>query len=130
MTEEFYVGQIFEGSYPPEAANACNQNGWFIDVIGDHRYEIKEIPEPTPPTHEDVRRARAAAYQYEVDPLTSHISRLRDEEQTEEIIAEIEELKAERTAKVEGIKERYPYPDEEVDGEEEAAGSAEQEEIS
>lgn len=130
MTEEFYVGQVFEGSYPPEAAIACNQNGWFIDVIGDKVYEIKAIPEPPAPTEEEQREKRAAAYQAEVDPITCHIDRLRDEEQTEEIIAEIEELKAERTAKVEKIKERYPYPDEEVNGEEEAAGSAEQEEIS
>ena len=57
MTEEFYVGQIFEGSYPPEAAIACNQNGWFIDVIGDHRYEIKEIPEPTEEEKKQVRIA-------------------------------------------------------------------------
>ena len=45
--KDFYVGQIFEGSYPPDAAIACNQNGWFIKDIGDHRYEIQAQPEPT-----------------------------------------------------------------------------------
>ena len=80
-------------------------------------YEIKETDEallaiynePLPPTEEEQRENRARAYQAEVDPITSHIQRLRDEEQTEEIIAEIEQLIAERTAKVEEIKERYPY---------------------
>lgn len=56
---------------------------------------------------------RALAYTAEVDPITSHIQRLRDAEQTPEIVAEIEELKAERDAKVAAIKERYPYPVEE-----------------
>lgn len=127
---DFYIGQIFEGIYPPEAANWANKNNAYIDEIGEKRYEIKVIPEPPAPTEEEQRENRARAYQAEVDPITSHISRLRDEEQTEEIIAKIEELKAERTAKVEEIKERYPYPEEEVNGEEEVAGSGEQEEIS
>ena len=110
MNEEFYVGQIFEGSYPPAAAIWCNANNAYIDVIGERRYEIKSIPEPLPPTKEEQRKARANAYQAEVDPITSHIQRLRDAEQTEEIVAEIADLIAERDAKVEEIKERYPYP--------------------
>lgn len=108
--EEFYVGQIFEGSYPPAAAIACNQNGWYIDVIGTKRYEIKAIPEPPAPTEEEQRLARASAYQAEVDPITAHISRLKDKEQTEEVIAEINALMLERDEKVEEIKARFPYP--------------------
>lgn len=82
-------------------------------------YEIQETDdallaiynEPLPPTKEEQKEKRARAYQSEVDPITSHIQRLRDEEQTEEIVAEIEQLIAERTVKVEEIKTRYPYPD-------------------
>lgn len=110
MKEEFYIGQIFEGLYPPAAAIWCNANNAFIDVIGERRYEIKEVPPVPAPTKEEQKEARAMAYQAEVDPITSHISRLRDAEQTEEITAEIAELIAERDAKVEEIKERYPYP--------------------
>jgi hypothetical protein len=66
-----------------------------------------EIPAPT---HDEQSEKRAEAYQAEVDPITSHIQRLRDAEQTEEVIAEIEVLIAERDAKVAEIKERYPYP--------------------
>ena len=66
-----------------------------------------EIPAPS---KEEQSEKRALAYQQEVDPITSHISRLRDEEQTEEIAAEIAELIAERDAKVAEIRQRYPYP--------------------
>ena len=79
-------------------------------VVTVRCFEIQTIPEPTPPTHEEVRQMRAAAYQQEVDPITSHIQRLRDKEQTEEIIAEINDLMTERDAKVEEIKALYPYP--------------------
>lgn len=82
-------------------------------------YEIKETDdallaiynEPLPPTEEEQRENRARAYQAEVDPITAHIQRLRDEEQTEEVIAEINELINERALKVEEIRERYPYPE-------------------
>lgn len=88
----------------------------FNIVWNGSMWEYQEIPqpepqpEPEPPTHEEIREMRAEAYRDEVDPITSHISRLRDAEQTEEIIAEIAELVAERDAKVAEIKERYPYP--------------------
>lgn len=60
--------------------------------------------------NEYAKKARASVYALEVDPITAHIQRLRDEEQTEEVIAEIEQLKLERSLKVEEIKARYPYP--------------------
>lgn len=69
-----------------------------------------EIPAPT---EEEQRQKREQAYTLEVDPITCHISRLADEEQTPEIEQEIAELKQERSAKVEEIKQRYPYPVEE-----------------
>lgn len=136
---EYYIGQIFEEMYPSEAADWCNENNAKIAEIDPitkeveetwtdiedgrevthtemvektlRRFQIVEIPEPPAPTEEEQRANRAAAYQAEVDPITSHIQRLRDMEQTEEIQAEIAELIAERDAKVEEIKERYPYND-------------------
>lgn len=72
-------------------------------------YLIGYAPEKPLPTDEEQKENRARAYQAEVDPITSHIQRLRDEEQTEETIAKINELIEERNAKVEEIKERYPY---------------------
>ena len=54
-------------------------------------------------------RKREVAYINEVDGITSHINRLKDKEQTPEVLAEIEKLKVERDEKVEAIKQRYPY---------------------
>lgn len=49
---------------------------------------------------------REKAYVAEVDPITAHIQRLRDDDPES---SEIAELIAERTAKREEIKQRYPY---------------------
>ena len=51
-------------------------------------------------------KMREKAYEAEVDPITAHISRLRDDDPESE---EIATLIAERTAKREEIKQRYPY---------------------
>lgn len=67
-------------------------------------------PEEPAPTEEEQKGKRAIAYQQEVDPITCHIQRLEDEEQTPEVEQKIAELKQERSDKVEEIKERYPYP--------------------
>lgn len=62
------------------------------------------------PSKEYQSARREMAYTAEVDKITAHIQRLRDKEQTPEIVAEIAELIAERDAKVEEIKARFPYP--------------------
>ena len=64
-------------------------------------------PEKPKPTDEEQRQNRASAYAIEVDPITAHIQRLKDQDPIPE--GEIAELIAERDAKVEEIKERYPY---------------------
>lgn len=112
MSEEFYIGQVFDGEYPPEAAIWCNNNNACIKVIGENKYEIQEIPAPPEPTKEEQKEKRSFAYANEVDPITCHIQRLEDEEQTPEIEQEIIELKQERSLKVEEIKTKYPYPEE------------------
>jgi len=64
------------------------------------------------PTYEEQRQARAEAYRLEKDPITCQIDSLRDEEQTPEIEAKIEELKQQRAEVVADIQERFPYPEE------------------
>lgn len=54
-------------------------------------------------------KMRERAYVAETDPIQTHIDRLKDKEQTPEIIAEIEVLRKERDEKIAAIKERYPY---------------------
>ena len=42
----FYIGQTFEGVYPPEAAVWCNANRAYIEKQGNV-YVIVGVPEPT-----------------------------------------------------------------------------------
>ena len=76
-------------------------------------YLVGYAPVKPEPTKEEQQKARQDAYRIEVDPITCHINRLKDEEQTPEVIAEIASLVEERKAKVEEIKARFPYPVEE-----------------
>lgn len=71
-------------------------------------------PEPPAPTKEEQKERRAVAYATEVDPITAHIQRLRDEAEPNE--TRIAELIDERAEKVASIKSRYPYPEEEETG--------------
>lgn len=86
----------------------CNKNNCHIEDKGDY-LESVENTKPIP-TDEEIRQLRAQAYAEEVDCITAHIQRLRDEEQTEEIVTKINELIVERTQKVLEIQERFPYP--------------------
>lgn len=49
---EYTIGQIFSGIYPPEAAMWCNENRAYIEELepqdGVRRFQIVGIPEPTP----------------------------------------------------------------------------------
>lgn len=83
-------------------------------------YEIQETVEallavynePLPPTKEEVEATRRQLYIAQKDPITCQIQSLRDEEQTEGVVAQIEALKAERAEIVAKIKEENPYPEE------------------
>ena len=75
-----------------------------VQYIGDKYYVgIENITAAS-------KEMREQAYIAETDPIQTHIDRLKDGEQTPEIIAEIEALRIERDEKIAAIKERYPYP--------------------
>lgn len=99
-------------------------NSAFYKSIGMMEMEVEQAydgnwylagyaPAEPAPTKEEQQKARQEAYRAEVDPITCHINRLKDEEQTAEVIAEIAALVEKRKAKVEEIKQRYRYPVEE-----------------
>lgn len=71
-----------------------------------------EILEKPAPTKEEVEQTRRQLYIAQKDPITCQIQSLRDEEQTDEVIAKIEALKIERSEIVSKIKEENPYPTE------------------
>jgi hypothetical protein len=84
----------------------CNQNNAYIEKIGDHKYEIKEVVIPAP-TKEEQEQARANAYASEIDPLHARKARKTilgewTEEDEAEYVAKVKELSAEIVA-------RYPY---------------------
>lgn len=93
----------------------------FDEVVEDTEHTIDEythyedefilITDVPAPTHEEVSETRKQLYIQQADPITAHIQRLYDEEQTGEVIAEIEALKTERATIVEKIKSENPYPE-------------------
>ena len=105
---------VLDAGYLPVSEEVIPQgyvvSGWEVKA-GEIMPILDKIPEPT---KEEQQKARENAYRAEVDPITCHINRLKDEEQTPEIIAEIASLVEERKAKVAEIKARYPYPVEET----------------
>ena len=66
---EFYIGQIFEGKYPPEAAAWCNRNSAYIERATSG-YEIKAIPEAT---LEELKEAKLAEINSVYDEATSSL---------------------------------------------------------
>lgn len=107
----FNIGDKLDKHNYTQGAIWCNKNNAKIEVI-DGEYVIVAMPEPLPPTYEEVRQIREALYRDQKDPITCQIQSLRDEEETEEILAEIEALKVKRAEVVAKIKEENPYPEE------------------
>lgn len=106
---EFYIGQIFEEIYPPEAAIWCNENNAMIEALEDGRFKIVEVPIHIP-TREEISALREQAYIKEVDVL--HAQKMRKtvigtwtEEDEANYIAEVKRLS-------EDIANRYPYREE------------------
>lgn len=89
-------------------ASYCNQNDCHIEDKGSY---LEGVPNEHPePTYDEVKAVRAKLYQEQVDPITSHISRLRDEQEPDE--EKIAELIQERSELVAKIQEENPYPEE------------------
>ena len=104
---DYYIGQTFEGTYPPEAAAWCNNNRAYIEKV-DGVLTIVAIPEPTiEEQNETIRNIRASLYSSLIDPL--HAEKFR-----RTILNEwTPELEAEYVQKVvsltEEIKTNNPY---------------------
>lgn len=126
IEQEFKYGDIIEYFDCTEdlhfeaARDWAKQNNATFDELMDKRdlpkryFQINEIivPEPQPPTREEIEGRRRQLYITLKDPITCQIQSLRDEEQTEEILAEIETLKQERADIVAKIRKENPYPEE------------------
>lgn len=89
--------------------NIIEDNEHVIDDYAQYNCEFLLKTDIPTPLHEEQRKKRAIAYRTIVDPITSQIQRLRDLEQTDEVICEIQNLILERSIQVEKIKEQFPY---------------------
>ena len=114
------IGDIFTDEnaeiYTENAIWANENNALITEIEPENnirRFRIDAIPEHVP-TYDEQKQNRAVAYQQEVDPITAHIQRLRDDEEPDE--QRIAELIQERAEKVAEIKKQYPYPEESEGG--------------
>lgn len=115
MTEEYYIGEIFEGLYPPQASVWCNSNNAYIDAIGGNKYEIKANPEPQAPTWGEIDKAREQYREEHIDTKTkARVRKIANGTWTEQNEADYLALDAEVTA---WIEENLPYPVEEEQNE-------------
>lgn len=100
-TEEGYV-PMFDETTVDEAIKEYDESEIETAYNGD-----KYVKGYAPAIDNEYQsKMREKAYETEVDPITAHISRLRDDDPES---PEIATLIAERTAKRESIKERFPY---------------------
>jgi len=71
----FSLNQIFTDTYPPEAAQFCNQNGYVIKEIetsgGKRRYQVQEIPAPTAEELAEQRKREILAELDRIDRASS-----------------------------------------------------------
>ena len=74
---------------------------------------FEDQPEPSiEEKNEVIRATREMLYRSNVDPLTSQISRLRDDVQSPEVEQEIQNLLVQRSELVAKIREENPYIEE------------------
>ena len=52
---KYYIGQAFDGVYPPAAAVWCNLNNAHIELVGDNFIIVENAPAPEPTTEEKVQ---------------------------------------------------------------------------
>ena len=105
------IGDIFTKENYTEYAIWANENNATITDFGGGKYQLVAIPEPLPPTKEEISQLRAIAY-LEIDKL--HAERDRKtilgtwtSEKETEYIEKVKTMSAE-------IAEKYPYPEEPV----------------
>jgi len=90
----YKIGQTFEDSYPPEAADWCNSNSAHIEQV-DGTCVIVANPPPPEPTYIDNRLA-------EYPPVGDQLDMIYHD-QVEGTSTWVQTIK--------GIKEKYPKPE-------------------
>ena len=110
--KEYKIGDIVNESEYTDAAVWCNANNAKMDELepdeNGRRFQIVEIPEPLPPTYDEVKQLRKQYRQQHIDDNTAERSRrMANSSWTEEDERAYLALDAEVTA---WIEENLPYP--------------------
>lgn len=122
MSEKKYAKIINEETHEVQIGVGC-PIGYYIEIgmtLMDVEfgwdckwYEKGYVPEEPLPkikTREEVSEAREKLYTQYIDPITAHIQRLKDKEQTDNVKEEINRLIQERDNKFIEIQINNPYP--------------------
>ena len=96
---EFYIGQIFEGTYPSEAVDWCNKRGdcFISDVSTDNgvrTFELKSLPTPT---EDEIKQREILEIKAKLDAIDLKSIRAIRAEETEYIELYESEAKSLRT---------------------------------
>lgn len=104
-----YLSKPYTDEQYAEFVNLPENLGRLIKEDSDKVW-FEDRPEPSiEEKNEAIRATREMLYRGTVDPLTSQISRLRDEVQNPEVEQEIQSLITQRSELVAKIKEENPY---------------------
>lgn len=107
-----YLSKPYTDEQYAEFVNLPENLGRLIKEDSDKVW-FEDQPEPSiAEKNEAIRATREMLYHGTVDPLTSQISRLRDEVQSPEVEQEIQNLLVQRSELVAKIREENPYIEE------------------
>lgn len=122
MSEKKYAKIINEETHEVQIGVGCPV-GYYIEIgmtLMDVEYGwdykwyekgyVPEKPLPKIKTREEVSKIREKLYTQYIDPITAHIQRLKDKEQTDNVKEEINRLIQERDNKFIEIQINNPYP--------------------
>lgn len=109
MPQNFYIGQIFEGTYPPEAADFCNNsqgtdNPCYVKEIeplnGKRMFKI--VPND-PPSEEEIKQEEIQKYQNYLNETDWYVYRAMDT--GEQMPAEVKQKRQEAREKISRLRE-------------------------
>lgn len=107
-----YLSKPYTDEQYAEFVNLEENQGRILKEDSDKVW-FEDQPEPSiAEKNEAIRSTREMLYRGTVDPLTSQISRLRDEVQSPEVEQEIQALLVQRSELVAKIREENPYIEE------------------
>lgn len=107
-----YLSKPYTDEQYAEFVNLPENLGRIIKEDPDKVW-FEDQPEPSiAEKNEAIRATREMLYRGTVDPLTSQISRLRDDVQSPEVEQEIQDLITKRSELVAKIREENPYLEE------------------